>query len=263
MSKITSKKISLKNHNQRLEYSKKLQIFEKEFIYPLGDKSFSIVHGCAPGYDYFSFFEQLGEVFCFVLEDNDKVIGMVCAVLRKIDGNNIWYLCDFKISPSYRGKKLYKQLMWKYFLLHYIKCQNMFALNMSSLDNNKLMKHTQNIFKYFNINAEKRFLHSFSSHQFNHLLESQPNIINQYKLISNSGKKDIIIDNKVQEIYHLVHKSRTLLRESIVDFEDISENAIIMLLNDSATPIMEDEKVQETTFICKNSLGLYLSSAEI
>ena len=53
--KIIAKKINLKNQVEREIYSKKLQNFEKEFTYPLGNESFYISHGLEK--DYFVFFD--------------------------------------------------------------------------------------------------------------------------------------------------------------------------------------------------------------
>ena len=48
--KIIAKKINLKNQVERETYSKKLQNFEKEFTYPLGNESFYINHGLEKDY---------------------------------------------------------------------------------------------------------------------------------------------------------------------------------------------------------------------
>ena len=107
--KIIAKKINLKNQVEREIYSKKLQNFEKEFTYPLGNESFYINHGLEK--DYFVFFEKLGKPNIMVLENNNEIIGLCCAILRNINGKNIWYICDFKIKKEFRGKKLYKKLI--------------------------------------------------------------------------------------------------------------------------------------------------------
>ena len=143
---IRAKKIDLQDKNERQKYSQKLKEFEKEFTYPLGNKTFYISHG--ENSDYFSFFEKLGTPEFLILEDNNNLIGVVCLVLRLMNGKKVWYACDFKISKEYRGKKLYRKWIWKFFVPFYLKCKNLFGINMSSPEENKLWKHTQNIFKY-------------------------------------------------------------------------------------------------------------------
>lgn len=245
---------------EREKYSYKLKEFEKEFTYPLGDKQFHISHGLYT--DYFSFFEQLGKPEFLILEDGDKVIGVVCLILRNINGVESWYACDFKISKAYRGQKLYRKLMWKFFLPFYTKCQLLFGVNMSSPKNNKLWKHTQNIFKVFSIKAMPYYLYEFNAKEIGFLNDS---IIDNYSIITNNGLKDIIIDGQSVSLYHLVEKSHlknNLPQHKAIDVNTLKDSDAVMLLTTTKQNIPFAKESTITLIHRKNPL-VYISSAEI
>lgn len=251
------KKINLQDKNERNSYSHKLQEFEKEFTYPLGDKQFYISHGVNA--DYFSFFEQLGKPEFLILEDQNKVIGIVCLILRNINGKKTWYACDFKISKAYRGQKLYRKLMWKFFLPFYMKCQVLFGVNMSNPENNKLWKHTQSIFKAFSIKVEPYYLYEFTTKDIN------DTILDSFSIITNNGLKDIIIDGKQVSLYHLVdkdHLKNNLTHHREVNKAELNADDAIMLLTPNKKHISY-AKESTITLIHRKNPSVYISSTEI
>lgn len=254
------KKINLQNIEERNIYSDKLQEFEKEFSYPLGNKQFYISHGINA--DYFSFFEQLGKPEFLILEDNNKVIGLVCLILRNIDGKNTWYACDFKISKAYRGKKLYRQWMWKFFLPFYMKCSLLFGINMSNPENNKLLKHTQKILKIFSIKVEPYYLYEFTANDIKNL---DNEFLKTHSLITNNGLKDIIIEHNCVSLYHFVnneHLKNNLPLHKVVHLKDLQENDLIMFLTNKKINL-HFAKESTISFIHRKNANISLSSAEI
>jgi hypothetical protein len=254
------KKINLQNRMEREKYSYKLKEFEKEFTYPLGNKQFYISHGRYS--DYFDFFEQLGQPEFLILEDDDKIIGVVCLILRNINGIKSWYACDFKISKAYRGQKLYRKWMWKFFLPFYMKCQLLFGINMSNPENNKLWKHTQSIFKAFSIKVVPSYLYEFTAKEIGFLND---NILANYSLITNNGLKDIIIDGQSVSLYHLVEKNHlknNLPHHKTIDVNTLKDSDAVMFL----TPKKENisfAKESTITLIHRKNPVTYISSAEI
>lgn len=208
MNTIKFKLLDLSNKDERSYYSKKLVEYEDIFNYPLGDKQFFIKHGYSENYDYFDFFQQLGEVYYIVAEDNDSIVAAGCAVLRTIKNKKIWYLCDFKLAKEYRGKGILEKMFRKYFLKFYFKSNKMFFVNMSPANGNGLIKKAMNIFKLFNIKITDLY---FFEWDLNTISNSQLNFDN-FVIITNNNKKDIVIDNKPYNIYHIVHK------DSYIDF---------------------------------------------
>lgn len=76
--------------------------------YPLGDKKFRITHNGDEGYD--TFFHNLGRDYIYIVYRPDGLqgpIGATCAlVLRTINGEKVWYICDAKVAKKYRGHHL-------------------------------------------------------------------------------------------------------------------------------------------------------------
>lgn len=250
-------KVNLNNTEERFIYSEKLKEFEKEFSYPLGNESFTIEHGIKN--DYFSFFEQLGKVNYLVIEDNNRIIGAVAVILRKLENNTkTWYLCDFKISKKYRGLNLYKKLMMRFFLNFYLINKTMYAVNMNVSNSNKLHIHTQSIFKKFNIQIEKRFLSQFSKEEIDKLGDE---FWDAHYLVTNMTKKDIVIKETPIQLYHVVKKTRHIDNASNINHLYIPENSQIMYLTENKLSLFENEI--EISYIHKGNPGLYFSSAEI
>lgn len=257
---IKSKKINLSNLKEREEYSSKLQDFEKQFIYPLGDSQFHIQHGNET--DYFSFFEKLGKPNIMILEKNNKVIGLCCAVLREINHEKYWYLCDFEIDKEHRGQKLYRLLMWKYFLPCYIKSKNAFAINMANPENNKLFSHMGIIFKAFNIKIEPNYLYSFSG---KNIIDFPADFWNKHLLVSNNGDKDIVIKGESQKLFHIIehrHFKNNLDKFNKVLSTQVSDNDSVMFLSRTKMNFKFAEESVISSFL-KGKNFLSISSAEI
>lgn len=257
---VSSKKIDLDNPEERKEYSAKLQEFEKQFTYPLGNEKFYIQHG--ENNDYFSFFEKLGKPSVMVLEKDKKVIGLCCAVLRDINQQKYWYLCDFKIQKEHRGKKLYRQLMWIYFLPSYIKSQKAFAINMADPENNKLFSHMSKIFKLFEVNIKPNYLYSFTG---KNILDLPHDFWDNKAVITNNGDKDIVINGVSQKLFHIVdieHFEQNLEKFSKVSLGSINDNDSVMFLSQEKMDYSFAEESVISSFN-KGNKFLKISSAEI
>lgn len=228
------KRIDIKNEYIRKEYSKKLQIFEEQFSYPLGDKRFFIKHGYEDIYDYFSFFEQLGEVNYIVVEDKDTIIGVGCAILKNICNQKVWYLCDFKIDKDYRNKRILEKIFKKYFLFFYLKAQKLIVVNMNSPNQNGLIKKLERIFKWFSLDIQKLYFYEWIAKDFEQALF----LLDDYIIVHNKNKKDILINEQAYNIYHLKRKDEIYQIKNFqkVQYQEIKDDDIIMLT------LLENEK---------------------
>lgn len=257
---ITAKKINLSNDNERIEYSSKLQEFEKQFTYPLGNDRFYIQHG--ENNDYFSFFEKLGKPNIMVLEKDNKVIGVCAAVLREINQEKYWYLCDFKIEEEHRGQKLYRLLMWKYFLPCYMQAKNAFAINMANPENNKLFSHMGKIFKAFDVKIEPNYLYSFTG---KNIVEFPMSFWDNHLIVTNNGDKDIVIKGEHQKLYHIVdleHFHNNMDKFTNVLPNTIGNNESIMFLSRTQMDFKFADESVISSFL-KGNKFLKISSAEI
>lgn len=219
-------KLDLKNKEIRKTYSTALQKFEEEFDYPLGEKRFYIKHGLNDDNDYFSFFEQMGEISYFVVEHEHKIIGAGCAILRNINDQKIWYLCDFKISKEHRGVKILEKIMLKYFIPMYFKSRKIIVVNMSHPSNNGLINKISRLFKWFKMQSDELFFFEWNKKDL-----FKDNIdLDKFIIVHNKGKKDIVIEGEPYNIYHLVSKETTkdYSQFQTIPFEQIGRNDVIM-----------------------------------
>lgn len=221
---IKISQINLNNKEIRKYYSEKLKDFENEFSYPLGSETFKIRHGNVD--DYFSFFDQMGDTYYFVAENNNKIVGAGCAILRLSDDNKkYWYLCDFKITKEYRGKNILEKMLAKYFLKCVVKSHRVIAVNMNNkaIDENGLVKKVQKLFWFLNIEVQWLNLHQWSKKDI------QKEKVDVGNLYTNIGKKDIIIKDNPLALYHVVsHK------DSYNNFDKFTKIAYDTLPEESA-----------------------------
>ncbi len=112
-------------------WQKPLEIFETNFRYPLGNDEFTISHGK----NYLSFVERIGPHATYCAHIGNTVIAVGGGTISR--RFKVWYLCDMKVHPEHRGKKIPRKLFQKFFLFNYLKCRRGFALNMESSDGKK------------------------------------------------------------------------------------------------------------------------------
>ena len=112
-------------------YLEQILDLEREATYPYGDSFFKIDHGT----DYFAFFERLGTLYYYVLVDKGTVAGVVATVLINLPPHlglkKIWYYCDLKIHPDYRGRRLPIKMAYQVYLRNFLRSWNGFSISMN------------------------------------------------------------------------------------------------------------------------------------
>lgn len=196
---------------------------EKTFQYPLGGDFFYIDHGI----NYFSFFEKLGSPVFYGVFDAEKLIGLASGVLRNVrpykDKNlsqKVWYLCDLKILPEYRGEKLTHQIFKKAFFINYLKCQRAFAISMNpSHGKNHVVKLLERM-PYVPISiVETLFIYQIDIIQLKQLAP----YFNSFEITNNHGVKDLIIKSSGQLI-DLTHLKFQLKSDSSPSTTQLNQN---------------------------------------
>lgn len=274
-------KYKLLKQSEFTQYSSQLQQFEKQFTYPLGEQKFTIQHG-NENCSYFDFFISLGEPYYFVISRVDankqeKIIAVGCAVLREIiekgKSEKVWYLCDFKILPEYRKKSILKGLVWRHLLPFYLKSNKFIAVNMSKKENNRLISHLQRLLPIFKVNTDTLYFYEWNVDQYLQYVSVLSEIEN-VALIYNKHQKEILIDNQIMPLYHVVTSDRILdnldTRKVVFDVElDKTVKSIFMFAttNTKIVDFLKNHHIIPTTegsFIYHNAkIALDISSAEI
>lgn len=198
-----------------------LKEFERELeqYYPLGKDEFKINHGKR----YYKFFTNIGDPYMTVVFYKGKLIGTCCGVLRKINNQNIFYLCDLKISKEHRGNYLPYKMLMKFFYLSNIsdKC---YGISMNNGKMNKMVKYINNIGHIFNFKYDGNILIYECD---GHIMKKIKKIIENYKKTSiyfQSSKniKELILEssNKPIDLYHMTYNSKY--------DEKINDNSVYM-----------------------------------
>lgn len=122
-----STKISVIDHNKvSRDASDKMNKFTHELNnwYPIGDRKFTIRFSET---NYFDFFKSIGtEGFHVVYHVGDRIVGSACARFAR----NAWYLCDLKVHPDFRGRKITYKLLMKRFFWAWMKSGRGYAISM-------------------------------------------------------------------------------------------------------------------------------------
>ncbi|MEM9189117.1 MAG: GNAT family N-acetyltransferase [Myxococcota bacterium] len=109
-----------------------IRALESGAVYPLGDDHFRIDHG----EDYFAFFDRLGALRFEVALDAGEVVACAAGILRDVpigDGaQRCWYLCDLKVRPDYRGRRIPFRMLLSAFPSGYAACSRGYGISMNS-----------------------------------------------------------------------------------------------------------------------------------
>lgn len=246
--------IDLNDRPLRAKYSASLQAMEEVFTYPLGQSQFMIRHGFGHDrYDYFSYFEQLGQPHFYVLELDSKVIGSVCCVLREIEGQKVWYICDLKVIPSAQFRKIPTLI---YQLLHQelLSITDAFYfVNMSPEKHNGLYKVAQRLMANFSLKIQPYYIYELT----------HENLKENAIIAHNHGKKDIVINDQTLDLYHVVNDVRDRCNQvQLLRKDQLSNDSIIML---GSVELLDDHQPSsEGIFVsCNFTMPNDLSTFEI
>ncbi len=247
--------------NKIANYNDKLKKFEKKMsnFYKLNEKEyFRLDHGLI----YSKFFDRMGKLYMNICFNNKKeIIATGSGILRNINNEKIWYICDLKIDKQYRGKWIpFKMLMNSLHLSKYSKKAYGITMNEPS---NKVLKLAKNIKTSFGqFQSAGNLLIYLVDSKIMHIANE---IISKHKgplfYISLRGIKDIILKStdKPIELYHVnLFKNRNNAQyENYQIYHDIIDNGISKYMfcfheNDPINDILKNNNI--TTDITANIL---------
>jgi hypothetical protein len=195
------------NKKEIKKYNTKLKKFEAKMsnYYPLnGQEEFKIDHGTI----YSKFFDRMGDLCLNIcLDKSNNIIATGAGILRNINKQKVWYLCDLKIDKIYRGQWIpFKMLINSLFLVNLSNKAYGISMN-DSTKNNKIVRLTDRIktpvggFNY----AGNLLIYSVDST----VMITAKIIIEANKgkifYVSLKGTKDLLLksNNKAMDLYHV------------------------------------------------------------
>lgn len=189
-----------------MKYNKLLKNFEVSLrnYYPLrNNETFYIDHGN----DYCAFFKRMGNMFMVIYEQNNKIVGNACGVLRNIQNNKlnqkIWYICDLKIDKQYRGKHIPFKMLCS--AIHLVRLSKKgYAITMNKTDesskNNKVVRLSSKI-NYSGVNfkyAGNILIYSVDYSTIQTIKQLLEEIKGKMHFVSLKGIKDLVILKKIE-----------------------------------------------------------------
>jgi hypothetical protein len=176
-------------------YRDRVAELEAKAEYPLGPhEKFKINHGA----DYFAFFKRLGELHYFVASDGDKVVGVGAGVLRTVEGKQVWYLCDLKVVPEYRGRYIPMHMFKKAAWLAY-KSTIGYAISMNPAEGeNRIVKMFRNHSWIPVSPVQQLALFSLDRSEMQAYRQQIEEARGPLHFLSMKGKKDLILQSNKQ-----------------------------------------------------------------
>lgn len=227
------------NDDNLAQFMADIEAIEGDSEYPLGNDFFRISHGR----DYFSFFRRLGRVFYYGWLENGHAIAVAAAVLRslKIDSKaiNAWYLCDLKVHPLHRGKRIPLKLFSRGLILNYLRCPRFYAvvMNPAGQTSNRTVRILQK-FRWLDIQCAGQLL--IWSLTYEQITAAAPTI-QKYRcrmgFSSLSGIKDIILKSTGKPM-PLLHAN--FLEQTDAQFSEPQPGFVHMLCANANDPLARE-----------------------
>lgn len=234
--------------NQRHLYQEQISRLEKMANYPLGNDSFYIDHGK----DYFAFFDRLGETHYFACTINNEIVAVAAGIVRQLSKKG-FYLCDLKVHPKYRRKKIPLKILSHAALRYYLKCPRGYAIAMDKENQKenrtaKLLEH----FRWLKISPiEKLHLYSFNYEEMlmhRKLIEEHKGKIS---FLSLQGVKDLILDSTKlpMKLLHIQYGDKRENTDEQLTIEPQRDyvHMIALVSNDSLKKEFDKLKIHSTS----------------
>lgn len=201
-------------------YNAELKDFEKRMqtYYPIGSDYFSINHGD----NYYDFFRRQSDyVKVYAYFDKGKIISTCCGILKTIergglekesrwlssDSDKVWYICDLKVDPIYRGQYLPFRMFLSSFIPNYFFSNKCYGITMN--DGKHKVERLSKHMKLLNFkNAGNLNIYKVSYQQILWLEPLLEEYIGKIYYVSLDGVKDLTLNDTSSSKMKILHVSR-------------------------------------------------------
>lgn len=174
------------------EWQERLQAFEHGFTYPLGSDHFRIDHGA----DYFAFFGRLGAPVPVFATHDERLVGVLVAVQRTIDGRKHWYLCDLKVDPGHGNRMLALRLLERWAQEHLRDGEPIYGVSMNDKsDRNRLVQTLGRRLRHAPVQGEPLVLFSMDFDQWTEHAGAIEDTLGPVTWFDPHGVKDIVLQS--------------------------------------------------------------------
>ncbi|CAM3004224.1 Uncharacterised protein [Legionella steigerwaltii] len=224
-------------------YLEQILDLEREVTYPYGESFFKIDHG----EDYFAFFERLGTLYYYVLVDKDRVAGVVATVLinppSHIGLKKIWYYCDLKIHPDYRGRRLPIKMAYQIYLRNVLTCWNGFGISMNPASGSRQnrIKKLSKWLRWIPVRDTQLSLFSLDHAAMQKACPILERHRGEIRFLSLEGIKDLILTHDQSRI-PVLHAQFGELGETTGSEREPQEGHIHMFCAPSEDPLVDELK---------------------
>lgn len=208
---------------------KQMAIFTKTLNnwYPIGCNKFTIDYTD----NYFNFVKTIGESGFHIVyknthstsDSNVYICGSLC--FRYV--RSAWYLCDLKIDPKYRGKRVTYKFILKKLLHCWWKTGRAYAISMYP---NKAVEKLNTNFKLLNM-KNMGFVYIYLV-DYNDIILIYDKLVRHYKhkyngFVNMSDKKKIIFDTGEElNVLHFYHNDNINHMIQLVPFDDLEKQYV-------------------------------------
>lgn len=183
---------------QLKDFEKRMQIF-----YPIGQNYFTINHGV----DYYEFFKRQSEqIKIYAYFEKNKIIAVGCGILKLLEKESVWYICDLKVDPEYRGKYLPSKIFLSSLFPNYLYSNKCYGITMN--DNNNKVERLSKHMNFLNFkNAGNLYIYKVNYYQMLWMEPLLKTYFGRINYVSLEGIKDLILkDGNRMKILHVNKK---------------------------------------------------------
>lgn len=253
--------ILIHNKKDLEKYHEKIKIFEKKMShwYPLNSTdTFRIDHGP----NYYKFFNRMGKLYInLVLNSKQQIVGTMILILRKINNEKIWYVCDLKVHPKHRNNHLTFKMLLKSYQLKKIT-DKFYAVSMNNENKtNKIVKLSKKISSIMdqnksissimdhNINFNTLKIYMIDKMEIQKVKDILEKYIGEICFINLIGKKNLILKstNKPLDLYHINFTKKNKIVNSNEITTNIPDNSKIMFCLEKNNNVNKILKINNIT----------------